>query len=319
MLAVLNTCVLSKALVSPSEEASFLNWMRTTNNFFVGEDYQQRFGIWLTNKRAIQEHNRADEGYALTLNKFAHLTQAEYQSMLGVRIHRQTKTVKSDVVLNDAIDWRDGQFVNPIKDQGSCGSCWAFGAIQAQESQYAIKAGQLLSLSESNLVDCVTSDYECEGCNGGFSDQAYQYVIDHQAGKFMTEQDYPYKPVDGQCKFDASKAVSLIKSYKFSTKGDEAALANSVAENGPHAVAIDASSFTFQFYHSGIYNPSRCSSTELDHEVGVVGYGSENGKDFWIIRNSWGVSWGLDGYMKMIRNNNNKCGVATEPVYPIVQ
>ena len=300
--------------VQQHEQKAFLSWMRETGNMFTGEEYQTRLGIWLSNKRLVQEHNRANLGFTVALNKLAHLTPAEYNSLLGFRMNKaERKAVKSNAIANADCDWRKKGAVNPIKDQGQCGSCWAFSAIQAQESQYYISFKTLQSLSEQNLVDCVTT---CYGCNGGLMDAAYDYVINHQSGKFMTEADYPYTARDGSCKFNAAKGTSQIKSYVNVAEGDEKDLATKVSTLGPAAIAIDASAWSFQLYSSGIYDESACSSYNLDHGVGCVGYGTEGSKNYWIVRNSWGTAWGEKGYIRMIKDKNNQCGEATMACIP---
>jgi len=289
--------------------------MRSTNQFFTGDEYQSRFGIWMANSRLVQEHNAAKNSFKLSMNKFAAYTPSEYKALLGFRMELvKNKAVKSNFVAPNALDWREKGAVNPIKDQGQCGSCWAFSAIQGAEGAYFVGKGKLLSLSEQNLVDCVTA---CYGCNGGLMTAAYDYVIEHQNGKFNSETDYPYKAVTGTCKFDASKAVGHISSYVEIQEGSESDLASKCAQYGPVAIAIDASHFSFQLYSGGIYKEAACSSYNLDHGVGCVGYGAEGNTQYWIVRNSWGTSWGEKGYIRMIKDDGNRCGVATMACVPI--
>jgi cathepsin L len=291
--------------------------MRDTNNIFVGDEYKFRLGVFAQNQRRVQEFNRASS-YKVEMNKFATYTEAEYKTLLGHRpSHVEGKATVSNLKAPESVDWRDKNIVNPVKDQAQCGSCWAFSVIQAQESQWALKKNQLPSLSEQNLVDCVTS---CYGCNGGDEYISYDYVIKYQDGLWMTEEDYPYTGRDGSCKFDKTKGCCPVKSYiRPTTTGNEDELAAGCAEKGVVSIAIDASNWDFQMYSSGIYNPSSCSSSRLDHAVGLVGYGTEGGVDYWIVRNSWGPSWGEQGYIRMIRNHNNHCGVATDVIIPLVE
>ncbi|EAY16159.1 Clan CA, family C1, cathepsin L-like cysteine peptidase [Trichomonas vaginalis G3] len=302
-------------LVQQHEQKAFLSWMRETGNMFTGDEYQTRLGIWIANKRLVQERNRANLGFTVALNRLAHLTPAEYQALLGYCNNGvSVKAVKSNAVCIDEIDWRSKGVVNPVQDQGQCGSCWAFSAIQAQESQYAITYSNLQKLSEQNLVDCVST---CYGCNGGLMTSAYDYVINHQNGKFMLEKDYSYTAAEGSCKFEATKAVSKITSYIPVAEGDEKDLAVKIATYGPAAVAIDASAWSFQVYSSGIYDEPSCSSYNLDHGVGCVGFGKEGSKNYWIVRNSWGEYWGEKGYIRMIKDKNNQCGIATMACIPV--
>jgi cathepsin L len=230
-------------------------------------------------------------------------------------VARQTnvKPLKADPPAS--IDYRDKGVVNAIKDQGQCGSCWAFGTIQAAESNYALKFGTLNSCSEQNLVDCVTS---CDGCDGGLEELAYQYIISNQAGLLNTEASYPYTARDGSCKYNAAGGLNKVVSYQNGKSGDESYLLNLVGTVGVADVAIDASQNSFQLYSTGVYNEPRCGNTEydLDHAVGCIGYGTASGTDYWLVRNSWGTSWGQKGYIQMSRNKNNQCGIATDALVP---
>ena len=304
----------------PHEEKSFLNWMRETNNLFTCEEYHSRLAIWLTNKRLVQEHNIGENGFKIEMNHLSHLSPSEYSSLLGFKMDFKKRIQINNLNFNnnnnipDHIDYREKGFINEIKDQGECGSCWAFAAIQAQESQWAKISGTLYSLSESNLLDCVTPSH---GCQGGSMIYAYDYIIYHQNGLFMKEEDYPYVARKENCKFDKNKGITKIIKYIEIIEGSEQDLANKVANIGVCGIAIDASHYSFQLYSNGIYNEKYCSSTSLDHGVGCIGYGSENSINFWIIRNSWGNGWGEKGYMRMIKDKNNQCGVATAAVVPI--
>jgi len=308
-------------MFSAAEEKTFLQWMRDTNQMFTANEYQLRLGIWQQNARFVREHNKANKDFKLTMNHLAALTPNEYRSLLTFksipRNHVSAAPVKS-VPNDDAVDWRDKGVVNEVKDQAQCGSCWSFSAIQAVESQWAIVKGELLSLSEQNLVDCATKDYECEGCNGGLNDGALRFAIEQQAGGFMLESDYPYKGRDQDCKFDASKVKVTISKCNGVAVGSETDLADKCKNYGPISIAIDASHLSFQLYFHGIYNEKRCSSTELDHAVGCVGYGAEDDKKYWIVRNSWGKHWGEQGYIRMIKDENNQCGEATSAFYPTI-
>ena len=296
------------------EEQSFLSWMRQSNQIFTGDEYKARLGIFLAHKRRVQEHNARNTGFTVAMNKFAAMTPAEYKSMLGFkRVHHTAKGIPS-FSNAESVDWRDKGCVNAIKDQGQCGSCWAFSTIQSAEGVYAAKSGKLLSLSEQNLVDCVTT---CDGCNGGLMTAAFEYVKNHQNGKFMYETDYPYVAYDQSCKFDASKGVSIgLKGYAEVQSGSESDLAAKCEKYGPIAIAIDASNWSFQMYSSGIYDESACSPRNLDHGVGCVGFGKEGSTAYWIVRNSWGEEWGENGYIRMVKDKNNQCGEATMACYP---
>ena len=205
-------CAVCAPIFGLDEEKSFVAFMRQHGLAYTGDEYHLRLGIYLANSRYVSEFNRKPHSFRVGLNKFSCLTPTEYQVLLGVRVPARSaspaKTAASGAP--DSFDWRDKGVVTAIKDQAMCGSCWAFAAVGAQESQYAIVTGTLQSLSESNLVDCATT---CWGCQGGWPTDAYQYVVEHQNGQFMLEDDYPYKPIQGACLFDASKSVQKVKGY----------------------------------------------------------------------------------------------------------
>merc|ERR1712126_29945 len=175
-------------------------------------------------------------------------------------------------------------------------------------------SGKLVSLSEKNLMDCSTA-YDNDGCSGGWMDWAYDYIIDN--GGIDTEESYPYEPVEGECRYDPSNSALVLKDYVYVTEEDEAALKEAVATAGPVAVAINAN-FAFQAYESGVFTSDSCSPSWLNHGVLAVGYGTEDGMDYWLVKNSWGETFGESGYIKMRRNYNNMCGIAERPMYPIV-
>jgi C1A family cysteine protease len=211
-------------------------------------------------------------------------------------------------------DWRTKGVVQVVKNQGHCGSCWAFSAIQAAESNNAIKSGKLLSLSEKNLIDCAHK--QCHGCKGGIMWCAYVWVHDRQAGKWALESDYPYIPRTGACQWNQSKGVGSLIRTEFVAGGNEDDLATKVQKYGPAAVAIDASQWSFQAYRGGIYDEPNCNSGRLDHGVGCVGWGVEGAKKFWIVKNSWGQRWGEHGFVRMIWKKN-QCGIASSGCIPI--
>ena len=284
---------------------------------------EKRFEIFKDNLRFIDEHNSVERSYKVGLNKFADLSNEEYRSMyLGGRKGNRTRLSRaSDMYmprvgeeLPEKVDWRELGAVVPVKDQGSCGSCWAFSTIAAVEGINKIVTDDLISLSEQELVDCDIG-YN-EGCNGGLMDYAFEFIINN--GGIDTEEDYPYTGYDGRCDtFRKNAHVVTISSYEDVPAYNEKALQKAVA-NQPVSVAIEGGGRSFQLYASGVFAGS--CGTALDHGVAVVGYGSENSKDYWIVRNSWGESWGESGYIRMERNvaaSTGKCGIAMEPSYPL--
>ncbi|KVH98322.1 low-temperature-induced cysteine proteinase-like [Cynara cardunculus var. scolymus] len=306
--------------------AMYESWLVKNGKFYnaLGEK-EKRFQIFKDNLRYIDDHNSGDQTYKLGLNKFADLSNEEYRSTYTgakrIDAKRKLNNVKSDRysprsddVLPDFVDWRSSGAVAAVKDQGSCGSCWAFSTIGSVEAINQIVTGELITLSEQELVDCDTS-YN-EGCNGGYMDYAFEFIVKN--GGIDTDTDYPYTGKDGKCDSSRKNAkVVSIDSYEDVPINDESALQKAAA-NQPITVAIEAGGRDFQFYTSGIFSGS--CGTDLDHGVVVVGYGTEGGKDYWIVRNSWGAEWGEKGYLRMERNikqNVGKCGIAMEPSYPI--
>lgn len=215
------------------------------------------------------------------------------------------------MTLPESIDWRSKGAVTPVKNQGFCGSCWAFSAVGAMEGQHFLKTKKLVSLSEQNLVDCSPKD---TGCHGGNMDNAFEYVIKNNG--IDTENGYPYEARDGKCRYVPTKVGATFSNYIHLPFGNEATLQEAVATSGPVAVGIDAGNELFHNYKEGIFDPDDCTRN-LDHGVLVVGYGTENGKDYWLVKNSWGHHWGIDGYIKMARNKN-LCGIADDASYPVV-
>jgi len=224
-----------------------------------------------------------------------------------------------------SVDWRTKGLVTDVKNQGSCGSCWAFSTVVSLEGQNAKKTGKLVSLSEQNLVDCVKNeklanqtDTCCDGCKGGLMDFAFQYMIDHQSGTIDTEASYGYKGVDRKCAYSKANAGATITKYVDIPAGDEDALLDAVANVGPISVGVDAG-IGWQLYFGGVMGTLLCSSnpSKMDHGVAIVGFGTDGGKDYWIVRNSWGASWGEKGYVRLVRGKN-ACGIANGASYPVV-
>jgi cathepsin L len=255
------------------------------------------------------------------MNLFADLTVEEFRELyLQPKINAsaipQTNVHDDEDIslTDDTVDWRTKGAVTGVKNQGQCGSCWAFSATGSIEGAYQIAKKSLVSSSEQQLVDCSRS-YGNYGCSGGLMDSAFKYTI---AVKGLdTETSYPYTARDGTCKFNPSNIGTTISSYKDVQKGSESAQQTAVNAQ-PVSVAIDASHSSFQLYHSGIYYESRCSASQLDHGVLAVGYGTQSSSEYWIVKNSWGTSWGMSGYILMSKNKNNNCGIATMSSYPVV-
>ncbi|CAF1024289.1 unnamed protein product [Rotaria magnacalcarata] len=293
------------------------------------EEETARRTIWEANLVKIQNHNlEADLGlhtYTLGMNRFGDMAHEEFvKQMNGFKMSakaesddfdRHTFLAPSNIALPAAVDWRKLGYVTPVKDQGQCGSCWAFSATGSLEGQHFAQAKSLVSLSEQNLVDC-SDKFGNMGCDGGLMDQAFQYI---KANKGIdTEKSYPYEAVDGKCRFKKQNIGATDTGFVDIKSMNETDLQSAIATIGPISVAIDASQDSFQFYSSGVYNEPDCSSTQLDHGVLAVGYDAAGSKDYYIVKNSWGTSWGQKGYIWMSRNKKNQCGIATMASYPLV-
>jgi len=281
---------------------------------------------WERNLKYINQHNKeADAGmhtFRLGMNKYADMTNEEFRMQLNgysstpSTVTERTFHVAENIAVPDSVDWRTQGYVTPVKDQGQCGSCWAFSAIASLEGQHFKASGKLVSLSEQNLVDCSNKQGNM-GCDGGLMDQAFTYIKVNKG--IDTEAAYPYEANDGKCRFKAANVGASDTGFVDVKSGSESDLVNAIATIGPISVAIDASQDSFQFYSSGIYYEPDCSSTELDHGVTAVGYGTQGtGKDFYIVKNSWSTTWGDQGYIMMSRNKKNNCGIATAASYPTV-
>jgi len=299
----------------------------THENAVSSQEESFRMKIWLENKAKIEAHNRlfykGVNSYSLRMNQFADLLHHEFVAKMNgfrpskERVKGAVYIPPANVELPDEVDWVSQGAVTDVKDQGQCGSCWTFSTSGVLEGQHFRKTGELISLSEQQIMDC---DVDELGCDGGDPEQALTYIKDQ--GGLDTEESYPYKGYQDTCKFN-SKNVGATDTGLVQIKyGDENDLKNAVATIGPIAVAIDASHDSFQHISGDeIYSEPNCDSDlySLDHAVLVVGYGTTwDGKDYWLVKNSWGTSWGNKGYFLMARNQNNMCGIATYAAYPTV-
>jgi len=303
------------------KDESWQIWKSAHNKAYTDLDEEKvRYTIWQDNLRRITEFNEKSSNLFLRMNHFGDMTNTEFRKTMNGYLKPENRSGStflspSHVSIPDTVDWRKEGYVTPVKNQGQCGSCWAFSTTGSLEGQHFKKSGKLVSLSEENLVDCSTS-FGNHGCQGGLMDNAFRYIKSN--GGIDTETSYPYKGRQGKCKYEKSDIGATDTGYVDVKEGDEDALKTAVATIGPISVAIDASHFSFQFYHSGVYDETSCSSTQLDHGVLAVGYGTYQGKDYWLVKNSWGESWGLQGYIRMSRNKDNQCGIASSASYPLV-
>jgi hypothetical protein len=335
IIVAVTLLMLGTALAAPSTpiDEVFDAWRTTySKSYGTVDEHINRLAIFNQNKIIVEKHNAANHSWTMGMNEFADLTSEEFGIRLGLLPSLRTGAsgnvhVPSGNAPAAAKDWRDESAVTPVKNQGSCGSCWAFSTIVSLEGQSAIKNKKLVSLSEQDLVDCVknvklnSSDPQacCDGCQGGLMDYGFKYMIDSQKGQDDTEASYGYTGTDGKCNFKSSDAGGATVT-SFTDVTDEKSLLDAVSNVGPISVGVDAS-LGWQLYFGGVVDPlplvgCKSDPNKMDHGVAVVGYGSAN-KDYWIIKNSWGAGWGEKGYMRLVRNKN-ACGVANGAVYPVV-
>uniref|UniRef100_A0A0E0B4U5 Uncharacterized protein n=1 Tax=Oryza glumipatula TaxID=40148 RepID=A0A0E0B4U5_9ORYZ len=319
----------------------FEQWMiRHGRAYTDAGEKQRRFEVYRRNVELVETFNSMSNGYKLADNKFADLTNEEFRAkMLGFRPHVAIPQISntcsadiampgesSDDILPKSVDWRKKGAVVEVKNQGDCGSCWAFSAVAAIEGINQIKNGELVSLSEQELVDC---DDEAVGCGGGYMSWAFEFVVGNHG--LTTEASYPYHAANGACQAaKLNQSAVAIAGYRNVTPSSEPDLERAAAAQ-PVSVAVDGGSFMFQLYGSGVYT-GPCTA-DVNHGVTVVGYGesepktdgggaAKGGEKYWIVKNSWGAEWGDAGYILMQRDvaglASGLCGIALLPSYPVM-
>jgi KDEL-tailed cysteine endopeptidase len=284
-------------------------------------EHRYRFSIFSENYANIEQRNTLNRTVTLGINKFADLTTEEFMarhlSGYVAKPHFQglRKQFSNSSALPLEVDWATKGAVTPVKNQGQCGSCWAFSTTGSTEGAWFIKTGELVSLSEQQLVDC-SGSFGNQGCNGGMMDNAFQYIIKN--GGICEESAYAYTGTDGNC--NKCNPVAKISSFVDVTPNNTLALMTAVAQQ-PVSVAVEADGFDWQFYFGGVVTDS--CGLNLDHGVLVVGYGTDATQgDFWKVKNSWGPDWGEQGYIRIGRGSKfdpaGECGILMDPSYPVV-
>ena len=321
-------CIAGVSYGQMSDWSLFKDFQQKFNkNYDSLKEFESRFSIFQTNLQYIISHNNdITQNFTIGVNKFTDLTPDEFRKQFIGSIHPVTShgckpfSSGASSSLPSSIDWRTKGAVSSVKDQGQCGSCWAFSSTGAVEGAWALHGSPLVDLSEQELVDCATGvSYGSNGCNGGQMDGAFKYVIEH--GQCLLT-DYPYvsgvSEKGGSCQKCA--AVAHISSCSDVKSNDQVSLKVAVSQQ-PVAVAIEADTRYFQSYSSGVLDSAACG-TSLDHGVLIVGYGAQNGQDYWLVKNSWSETWGEQGYIKILRSDSTNdpgiCGIAMEASFPTV-
>jgi C1A family cysteine protease len=312
----------ASALKADSFHGLWSAWKSQHNKVYAASEELVRFGIFIENFQKINRLNAENDSARFALNKFADLTGTEFKALhaTGAFYEPHRKFVAANSVsapirnLPDNVDWRNKGAVTPVKDQAQCGSCWAFSVTGLIEGFYFNNNGKLLSFSEQQIVDCDTE--ENEGCNGGWPYLAVEYAAKNG---LEVESDYPYTARDGKCKYQKSKAINVANAYQFVTANSTDQLKNALV-SGPVSVLVEADESAFQFYSSGVVRKN-CGA-DLDHAVLAVGYQKLGLYEAFIVKNSWGTSWGSDGYIFIgTDSTQNKgqgvCGILAQPLIAV--
>jgi hypothetical protein len=337
-----------KDWVSVDHAGAFKEWRAEFNKEYeTMEEESYRFLQFLSNWEKINQHNQGNYTWTLALNQFGDLSEDEFRyqvhghsdSCLTAKEPSPTfkwdGSLKMDAIILPGklnanpteIDWtnKDGKsYVTAVKNQGSCGSCWAFSTTGSLESRYAIAhdvtGKEIPTLSEQELVDCSSAEGN-QGCNGGLMDDAFKYVEKEKG--LCSEEEYPYTGKTGRvCESrKCSKRYVPISTYTDVKEDNEEDMETAVAA-GPVSIAVDAAGLTWQFYNDGVV--TKTCGTRLDHGVLAVGYGEEKGTKFWKVKNSWGASWGEDGYIRLCKEceangRKGQCGILEQPSFPVVE
>ena len=331
----MNTYIFLLALLPLVQCSIISRFEKWVNEFKIAietdEQYSSILEKWVSNNKFIEEINAKNLTFTLGHNQFSGMDSNDFSKYLGISgilyadNNINIKSIASNSTLPETVNWIDNGAVTNVKDQGQCGSCWSFSTTGALEGAYYVKYGMLESFSEQQLVDCdnIRNGGKDLGCKGGLMDNAFTWIGDNNG--LCYENDYPY--ISGQTKSSGSCKTSCknIKNSKITEfvdiiKSSDTEMMSAVAQQ-PVSIAIQADQREFQLYKSGVFTAS--CGVDLDHGVLVVGYGTENNLDYYLVKNSWSTTWGDKGYIKLGRgkqynNGDGQCGLLLQGSYPVL-